>query len=537
MNPLQGTKFSPHNTVLYESLGTLIKDYRQWRKLSQERLAELIRVGVRELRNWEAGHRRAGTENLHDIAEVTGIPMQVCVALNANQPIWYSLRKRMFMYSSMEEAQFSSPEFFRQHEIPGDDTLLKKVIITKDKHLDLILSCHRDLYGSQELLRQDVIKAATSIIPDYNNIFFDSWGHYVGHQVCLPLKMEVYQALKREKTIENYLTGAMVSDIIDLGRGVFFYYSTFAANISISSRLTLDGLQTLSQIKQKERYLLASHTVTKESAITQEILGMKLVTGYRQLHEEVCPVIYEVTLDFHLRPNEPVRWMTKQNTGESLAKNLRRRTKQIWSPASLETAHAPSRQQHSAGRETDPDTFATAIFPPDRRSGNHKKSSGELSGLKVTQEVCPNLECPLYNQAGQVNIIANGTYRSKGGDTSRRFICKECGKSFCSRTSNIFYGLRTPEEKIMEALALLINGSSLRRVAEIIGVQFRTVRSWLRVAAAQQEKINVRLIEELKITQSELDALWDFVKNNSLHRRPLPASPHSALPLGDRSEI
>ncbi|MBU4009780.1 MAG: helix-turn-helix domain-containing protein [Proteobacteria bacterium] len=46
---------SSNNFQHYKSLGQLIKDYRQWRKISQDEFAELIKVSVRQLRRWEAG--------------------------------------------------------------------------------------------------------------------------------------------------------------------------------------------------------------------------------------------------------------------------------------------------------------------------------------------------------------------------------------------------------------------------------------------------------------------------------------------------
>ncbi|MBA3037100.1 MAG: helix-turn-helix transcriptional regulator [Desulfobacterium sp.] len=269
-------KFSSDNAKLYKSLGSLIKEYRQWRKISQETFAESIKISVRELQNWEANRRRVRIENLHDISEFTGIPMQALVALNAEQPGWYSLRKRLFTYSLIEKVQFSSHELFRPGETPEDHSLLKTVTITTEKQMDMILSCHRDLYGTNISLKKDVIMTAAETLPEQNSIIFDHWGHYVAHKVCLPIKMDIYQALIKQKTLENYLTSEMISDINALGEGVFFLYSTFAANAIVSSLMTLDGIRGFSKIKRKEKFLIASHTVTKESEIIQNNLKMRL---------------------------------------------------------------------------------------------------------------------------------------------------------------------------------------------------------------------------------------------------------------------
>ncbi len=531
MDLIQGTKFSHRNMVLYKSLGSLLKDYRQWGRLSQERLAESIGVSVRELRNWEANRRRAGIENLHDISEVTGIPMWVCVALNAEQPIWYSLRKRLFMYSSKEEEQFSSYGLFNHSEKSEDNTLMKKVAITKDRHIDMILSCHQDLYGSMRPLRKDVIKAATLMLPDLNYIMLDSWNHYVAHEVCLPIKMDVYRELKKQKTIENYLTSEMISDIIALGEGVLFYYTAWAANVSTLSRLIWEVVHDLSKIKQKDRYLFASHAVTEESAIIHKNLGMKLASNYVQLHNEVNSAIYETTLDFFLRPNGPMRYIIERIAEDALTRNTPKIAKQVCVPASLYTK--PSRRvsfsnKYSPGEMAQPDVLnvdknavlTVGAFSSDREKQKHQNNvKVQIPKIETDRKVCPNTKCTLYANPDKSNIISNGTFRTKDGTILHRFICKECGKSFCSRTSSIFKGLRSPDEKVIEVLKLLVKGLSLRGVAKIIGVEFRTARSWLKLAAEHSEKINAMLTKELEISQVELDSLWSFVKNNSLRER------------------
>ena len=222
---LQRNKISPFNVKLYQSFGSLIKEYRQMHTMTQQTLAESIGISVRELQNWEADRHPARIDNLHDFSEFTGIPMQACVALNAGQPVRYSLRKRLFAYSSIEEAQFSSHDVFRWHDQLEDWPLTKYEPITTDREIDAILSCHHDVYSTERPLRRDVIKAAIAVVPDLNRILFDCWGHYVGHQLCLPMTKDVYQQLKKQKTLEDYLTAESISDILALGEGVFFFYS------------------------------------------------------------------------------------------------------------------------------------------------------------------------------------------------------------------------------------------------------------------------------------------------------------------------
>lgn len=158
---------------------------------------------------------------------------------------------------------------------------------------------------------------------------------------------------------------------------------------------------------------------------------------------------------------------------------------------------------------------------------------GRRPKYKLKNEACPNPKCSLYGQAGKGNIVSNGTYRTKDGKKVRRFLCNQCGEPFCDRTGTIFYDLRSPEERVIMAIKLLVKGMPLRGVAEVLEVKLDTVRHWLRVAAKQSEKIDALLMKELKVSQVELDALWTFVKKNSLRQRAkLWRAKHgSGLPL------
>ncbi len=83
------------------------------------------------------------------------------------------------------------------------------------------------------------------------------------------------------------------------------------------------------------------------------------------------------------------------------------------------------------------------------------------------------------------------------------------------------------------ALKLLVKGMPLRGIAEVLEVKLDTVRHWLKLAAEQSERIDALLLRELKVSQIELDALWTFVKKNSLRQRAIlwRAKFGSVLPL------
>lgn len=143
---------------------------------------------------------------------------------------------------------------------------------------------------------------------------------------------------------------------------------------------------------------------------------------------------------------------------------------------------------------------------------------GRKQEYNLSEEACPNPKCSLCGKLGKGNIVSNGSHGGEGKRV-RKFLCRECGGSFCDRTGTIFYDLRSPQEKVLMALKLLVKGMPLRGVADLMEVKLDTVRHWLRVAAEHSEQVNDLLLKELKVSQVELDALWSFVKKNDLKRR------------------
>ncbi|MBU4009937.1 MAG: hypothetical protein KJ882_04160, partial [Proteobacteria bacterium] len=140
---------------------------------------------------------------------------------------------------------------------------------------------------------------------------------------------------------------------------------------------------------------------------------------------------------------------------------------------------------------------------------------------------CQNSKCAFCGIYGKNNIVLNGTYKRKGRNRGRRFLCKECGKSFCNSTGTIFYDLRSSEENFLKALKLLAKGMPLRRVTESLGIEFRTLRHWLNIAAKQNKIIDAILIEGMKVSSAELADLWAFVKRNALRQRAFLYKQHN----------
>ncbi|MBU1052759.1 MAG: helix-turn-helix domain-containing protein [Proteobacteria bacterium] len=500
MTSIPRKSFASEKSVLYKSLGLLIKDYRQWRSLSQETLAEIIGISVRQLQNWEADRHSARIENLHDLSEMTGIPMQICVALNAGHPVWYSLQNRRFAYSSIDETLFSSRELLRKLKRSDDGVMTKYIPITTDKHISMILSCHCDIYGTKRSLGKDIIKAACLILPDLNFIAFDCWGHYVGHEICLPITSDAYEQLKKQKTFEGNLTYKSICDIVSLETGVVYIYSMYTANTSVAQSALVKNHRYFANINSKDNYLVVHAAATKEAKKLSDNFGMKPVFNINSKQDdnnkETVPALYEIGLD------------TLEKRALKLFPLVEKQPQKLKKPVTkvkvLPSASALKHKNLQALPEKTVKYDNSLVVGSSLSVGKKKVQAGskaQQAEYDLKKMSCPNPNCPLYGKVEESKVIANGTYRTKEGAISQRFFCNECGKSFCSRAGSLFYGLRTPEEKILTGLKLLAKGMPPLSVSKVLGVRHDTVQRWLEVAIAQKGKIDAMLIKDSKVSK------------------------------------
>lgn len=127
---------------------------------------------------------------------------------------------------------------------------------------------------------------------------------------------------------------------------------------------------------------------------------------------------------------------------------------------------------------------------------------------------CPNEECRNHAKPGEGNVKGNGRYLLQSG-LIRKFVCNTCGGVFCERTGTAFYDLRSPEDKVLLTLELILRGMGLRAVAGAMRVKPDTVRFWLGQAATHAAEVNRALVNRVRVKRVELDELWTFVRKKN----------------------
>jgi len=124
---------------------------------------------------------------------------------------------------------------------------------------------------------------------------------------------------------------------------------------------------------------------------------------------------------------------------------------------------------------------------------------------------CPNPDCSYYRLMNRGNISAISTYMTQSGKR-RIFCCSKCKRPFSETRDTVFFDLRTPEEKVMMALKMLLVKVGLSDIGFVLGVTEETVLMWLERAAQKAHEINAHLLRDLPVTEVQLDEMWSFIK-------------------------
>ena len=124
---------------------------------------------------------------------------------------------------------------------------------------------------------------------------------------------------------------------------------------------------------------------------------------------------------------------------------------------------------------------------------------------------CPNADCSHDRLSNRGHMSAISTYMTQSGKR-RIFRCRKCERSCSETRDTVFFDLRTPEEKVMMALKMLLVKVALSDIGFVLGVTEETVLEWLRRAAQQAHEINAHLLRELPVTEVQLDEMWSFIK-------------------------
>jgi hypothetical protein len=127
----------------------------------------------------------------------------------------------------------------------------------------------------------------------------------------------------------------------------------------------------------------------------------------------------------------------------------------------------------------------------------------------VSEVACPNPKCKAFGQRGLPSIRPHGwSSKAKG---IRCLRCTVCGKDFSERRGTPFFRSQLPEEKIVEIVQHITEGTGMRATGRLCCVSLNTV---LRVAlhtGKHAEAFHDKKVRHVHPRQVQADEAWAFV--------------------------
>ncbi len=146
-------------------------------------------------------------------------------------------------------------------------------------------------------------------------------------------------------------------------------------------------------------------------------------------------------------------------------------------------------------------------------------------------DFCPNKACADYGKRQskrRKNIIKCG--KTQAG--RQRYQCKTCKETFTETKGTIFYRRRTPEDEIVETLALIAEGSRISSLTRVKGYKEDTILEWIRAAGQHAEAMEDMLLATHQLQRGQLDSLWAYVGNKG--EKKTTRKPKRAANSGER---
>src|SRR4030095_7434908 len=83
----------------------------------------------------------------------------------------------------------------------------------------------------------------------------------------------------------------------------------------------------------------------------------------------------------------------------------------------------------------------------------------------------------------------------------RRYLCRRCGKAFCSNTGTPYYRLQHQRAIFDEVATLSVEGLNKSAIARVKQIAWNTVARWLEKAAHSCRRFNDQRIATLAVAE------------------------------------
>ncbi|PWK18240.1 helix-turn-helix transcriptional regulator [Xanthomarina spongicola] len=290
----------------YTSIGALLIDFRNFNNMSQAELAAKFDVDIRTIIRWEKNETLLKSDKEEEMVDITFIPYQVIRNLNApvSIPTYYNFNVRKYSLSNISK-ELPDPNWII--DLHAETNRMR--IIKYDSDINEIIRYSKTQHHVVKPISKEVILRATDLLPELNQIIFDTSGYYSGHIVFLPISKRFYNKIRKRTLTENDIT---VNDLIDYKKQknpVFYSYNMSSDCNENFFYLAACVINFLKKINRD--YIYASYASRNDSYHINALMGVYIVWEDKELQKEIkslAPprlyesnyVIFKKFLDKHL---------------------------------------------------------------------------------------------------------------------------------------------------------------------------------------------------------------------------------------------
>jgi transposase-like protein len=127
--------------------------------------------------------------------------------------------------------------------------------------------------------------------------------------------------------------------------------------------------------------------------------------------------------------------------------------------------------------------------------------------MELQRQWCANECCPDFGkiEAGNIQVFSY---------VESRYYCTTCSHTFSADQGTFFETLRSARSVVIDAVALLNERNSLRAIERLKHHSPNRLLHWLDLAGQHAAAVSADCIQDLHLTQVQIDELWTFVKKN-----------------------
>lgn len=111
------------------------------------------------------------------------------------------------------------------------------------------------------------------------------------------------------------------------------------------------------------------------------------------------------------------------------------------------------------------------------------------------------MKCPKCNSD---KTVKNGKTPNK---RVQKYLCRNCNRNFLETDGTVYFGKHTEYEKIDQIVHAHCEGVGIRATGRIFDLAPYTVRSIIRQAGVQAEKVNKETLQELEPQELQFDEM------------------------------